>query len=80
VEEVQNKGQAKAEDDDEFYVDEDTGEHQALKPIYTTNVGGNITSIAWAAYKTTINAGGSVVDRQTTKHGVASSEKQLKKD
>jgi hypothetical protein len=28
-----------AEDDEEFYVDEDTGEWQTLKPIYAANVG-----------------------------------------
>jgi hypothetical protein len=52
------------EDDEEFYVDEDTGECQNLKPIYAANVGGNVTNIALAAYKTTSDAGGSVVTRQ----------------
>jgi hypothetical protein len=61
---AQDNGWVVAKDDDEFYVNEDTGECQALKPIYAANVGRNITDIAWAAYKTTSNAGGSLMARE----------------
>jgi hypothetical protein len=59
LERVENGEQVEAEDDYEFYVD-DTGEYQALKPIYVANIGEDIKSITMAAYKTTSNAGGSV--------------------
>jgi hypothetical protein len=64
LEQAQDKGWVVAEDDSEFYVDEDTGECQALKPIYAANVGRHITNITWAAYQMTSNAGGSVTAKQ----------------
>jgi hypothetical protein len=64
LKQVENGEQVEAEDDSEFHVDEGTGEYQNLKPIYAANVGKDITNIAWAAYKTTSNAGGSVTARK----------------
>jgi hypothetical protein len=64
LKQVENGEQVEAEDDSEFHVDEGMGEYQALKPIYAANVGEDITNIAWAAYKTTSNAGRSVMARQ----------------
>ena len=60
LEQAENGKQVEAEDDYEFYVDEDPGEYQALKPIYVSNVGEDIKSITMAAYITMSNAGGSM--------------------
>jgi hypothetical protein len=64
LEKVQSGGWVGAEDDEEFYVDKDTGESRPLKPIYVANVGEDIKSITIAAYKTTSNAGGSLMASQ----------------
>jgi hypothetical protein len=65
LEQVQkNGGPVEAKDDDEFYLDEDTGKWYTLKPIYTANVGQNITSTTLASYETTKNAGENMKARE----------------